>query len=184
MTTTPPVTFRIEDSPKHCTYGGQVSAHIYLAGKELLRYEALTKEIAQEYLDHLEYWAPRLNDRKVWELLVFSDSGFQTLYLDGNDEPQCVMSHVHLKDEGKDLHLLTEKVVRARNLAARYHQWYWRRGWLKTKNTVKLQAILEVLNTILREPGVSAADQTIDELCPLYTVEKGVSHFLHTNPKD
>lgn len=179
----PEVKLWIENSPKYCTYGGQVSVHISLAGKELLRYEALTLAVAEEYIEHIEYYQPRLNSQREWELVIFTDSGFQTLYLNAKSEPQCVMSHCRLDQQNQDTHLLLEKVLHARNLAARYCHWYERRGWYNTMRVYKLEAVLEVLNAVLREPTGHAADEVLNSYCSSYTVEKGVQQFSNRNKR-
>jgi hypothetical protein len=180
----PPIDITIENTPKHCAYGGQVSVHIRMAGKELLRYEALTTADAQDYIDNLEYIGPRLNDRREWEVVIFTDSGFQTLYLAGEKEPQCVMSHCRLDQQEHHSPMLLEKTLIARNLAARYYNWYVRRGWTDKMRVYMLEGVLEILNIILREPGLDPIKAAMLRWCSTYKVEKGVQQFSDRNTED
>lgn len=183
MQITPPVTVTIELTSKFCEYGGEVSVHIAMAGKELLRYECKTEQEAKEYIEHLEYHSPRLSDQKEWELTIFTDSGFQTLSLNAVNTPQCVMSHCSVHEEEYNATSVHQKVIHARNLAARYLRWYERRGWYRYSRVYKLEGILELLNTILRQPDIDEVDKIMHEYCSTYQVEKGVTEFSNRNDR-
>lgn len=169
----PPFTSSYEPTAKHCQYGGKVSAHLYLAGKELLRYEADELAIAQLFLRNLEWIGPRIYvPRKEWEVVVFHDSGFQTLSLSHTgDGPQVVLYHKGIS-EAQNMPTLVDRLVAARNAAARYSQWYNRRKRYEKEDGIA--HILIALNMILDDKDAAGY---IAKLCPEYHVQQGVSRF-------